>query len=369
MKNLKIALFSPDQSSIPSTFVKAHKDFLEGDIAYYYKDWCPTMLENHGRLFSYTEAIFSLFKNKIGLNPLTFKQQAIFKALSINKPDIVFAEYGITGVKVLPICKKLNIPLVVIFHGADAHQKEVIDSYGKEYKTLFNYAHSIIAVSKFMGQKLVELGCPKQKIVWTPCAPHDAFFDIINKVKEKKFISIGRFVEKKSPQSTLQAFAKLIEKHPDSHLDFFGSGELLKTSKDLAKSLNINQSVTFHGAQSPDILRNYMSNALAFLQHSVTASNGDSEGTPVAVLEAGAASLPVITTFHAGIPDVVQNNVTGFLVKEYDIDGMVEKMNLLALDFDKARQMGEVARTHIKNNFSMRHHINTINETLQKAAV
>ena len=367
MKKLKIALLSPDQNPKPSTFIQAHKDLLAGDIDYYYKDWCPTMLENHGRLFSNTEAILYLFRNKILRNPLTFKQQALLKMLAKRKPDVIFAEYGITGVKALPICIKLNIPLVVIFHGADAHRKEQVTEYQDSYKKLFDYAQGIIGVSKFMGQKLMEMGCPQHKLVWTPCAPNDSFFEIKNTCSRKNFISVGRFVDKKSPQSTLEAFSKLLQKHPDSHLDLFGDGGLLDICKKRANDLNINDFVTFHGAQSPDIIRQYMSNALAFLQHSVTAEDGDSEGTPVAVLEAGAASLPVITTYHAGIPDVVQNNITGYLVKEHDIDDMVSKMDILASDFDKVRTMGEAARVHIKNNFSMHHHIETINQTLQKA--
>ena len=89
------------------------------------------------------------------------------------------------------------------------------------------------------------------------------------------------------------------------------------------------------------------------MQHSVRASDGDSEGTPVAVLEAGAAGLPVVATRHAGIMDVVVDGETGLLVDEGDVDGMARCMVQLAREPDVAARLGEKARNHIVAEFSM----------------
>jgi glycosyltransferase involved in cell wall biosynthesis len=111
-----------------------------------------------------------------------------------------------------------------------------------------------------------------------------------------------------------------------------------------------------------------MRRARAFVQHSVRTSYGDSEGTPVAVLEAGASGLPVVSTRHAGIKDVVIEGETGFLVDEGDIEGMAAHMLTLARDADLAGRMGRRAREHVAANFSMEQHIARLAEVLEGAA-
>jgi len=65
-----------------------------------------------------------------------------------------------------------------------------------------------------------------------------------------------------------------------------------------------------------------------FILHSVTASNGDMEGTPVVLMEAQACGLPVISTYHSGVPEVVIDGKSGFLVPEKDIQALVEKIEI-----------------------------------------
>ena len=108
----------------------------------------------------------------------------------------------------------------------------------------------------------------------------------------------------------------------EARLVMVGEGELLPLCKRLARGMGIENNVEFKGVQTSEEIRNLFENSLAFMQHSIVADSGDSEGTPVAILEAQAASLPVIATRHAGIPDVVINNKTGLLVEELDVEGM-----------------------------------------------
>ncbi|MEA3377274.1 MAG: glycosyltransferase, partial [Chloroflexota bacterium] len=107
------------------------------------------------------------------------------------------------------------------------------------------------------------------------------------------------------------------------------------------------------GVSSHADLANAMRAARGFVQHSVQAFSGDSEGTPVAVLEAGASGLPVVATRHAGIPDVVVEGETGFLVDEGDVHAMAEGMVRLASMPDLAGRMGAAARKRIEEHFSM----------------
>ena len=95
-----------------------------------------------------------------------------------------------------------------------------------------------------------------------------------------------------------------------------------------------------------------MRRARMFVQHSVEASSGDSEGTPVSIMEAGASGLPVVSTYHGGIPDVVIHDETGLLVKERDVAGMAHHMVRLLADRALARKFGHAARQRVEMHFS-----------------
>ena len=121
------------------------------------------------------------------------------------------------------------------------------------------------------------------------------------------------------------------------------------------------------GVISPEKFLNYLSKARAFIQHSITAENGDMEGTPVSVMEASAAGLPVISTLSAGIPEVIIHNKTGLLVEEHDVDNMAKNIVKLLKDKKVAIEYGEEGKKNIKNNFSMKHHIKIISDLINNS--
>jgi glycosyltransferase involved in cell wall biosynthesis len=147
-----------------------------------------------------------------------------------------------------------------------------------------------------------------------------------------------------------------------------GDGPLMGVCEDLVRSLDMSHAVTFLGPQSHETVRVEMQRARAFVQHSVVAANGDSEGTPVAILEAGAAGLPVIATLHAGIPDVVIHGSTGFLVPERDINAMAEYLIRIVRNSALADEMGRSARNHVSGNFTVEKSLRGLATILEKAA-
>ena len=110
-----------------------------------------------------------------------------------------------------------------------------------------------------------------------------------------------------------------------------------------------------------------MSQACAFVQHSVTTTYGDMEGMPNSILEAGAAALPVISTRHAGIPTAVIEGETGFLVEERNVEGMAEKMCVLLKNPKLCRTMGAKAREHIWQHYQIDRHIQRLQEVINNA--
>jgi glycosyltransferase involved in cell wall biosynthesis len=218
---------------------------------------------------------------------------------------------------------------------------------------MFAEAAGVIAVSRAMQAKLISLGARPDSVHYNPCGVDCQLFGgALPAEVPAVFFAVGRFVEKKAPQLTLKAFAQLNRQEPNTRLRMVGDGPLLNECRELASQLEVAHAVTFLGTQPPSVVQDEMRRARCFVQHSVEASNGDCEGTPVGILEAGASGLPVVSTYHAGIPDVVVDGETGFLVKERDVESMAQRMLQFTRSPLLAGEMGSRARKHIESNFS-----------------
>jgi glycosyltransferase involved in cell wall biosynthesis len=160
-------------------------------------------------------------------------------------------------------------------------------------------------------------------------------------------------VDKKAPHLTLLAFSKVAAKIHDARLVMVGDGTLWEACKHLADALGVGDKVEFPGPSSHAEVAATMRHARAFVQHSMRTTYGDAEGTPVAILEAGASGLPVVATRHMGIQDVVIHSETGLLVEEGDIEGMAHWMGRIAEEPLLAGRLGRAARERVASQFSM----------------
>lgn len=279
---------------------------------------------------------------------LSLEYLAVFRS---HRANAVLAEYGLAGNRVREACLLAGLPLIVHFHGYDAYRdSEVKDD---AYRALFAQAAAIVAVSRHMQRQLESLGAPPEKVHYNPYGVDLSRFRASPVAEAPQFLCVGRFVEKKAPHLTLLAFAEALRSQPDARLRMIGDGPLLSLCKEIAGALGLADRVAFLGAVPHEQIAVEMRNARAFLQHSVTAPNGDSEGTPNTVIEAGACGLPVIATHHAGIPDVVRDGATGLLVAERDVPGMAKHIARLAGDRDLAQQLGEAARKRVAAEFDI----------------
>ena len=352
-----VCIISPNKNAYSETFIRAHIEWLPAKVRVLYGGWYPKWTDEDKPLLSSNlthRAVRYALRRLLRLPPNYFQTKALVRFLKANKVDAVLAEYGPTGVAVMDACQKAKIPLIVHFHGFDASDQKTLKEYGEGYKRMFTIAAAIIAVSRDMEQKLLSLGAPREKLFYNPYGVDTSFFSGAKPaLAPPVFVAVGRFVEKKAPHLTLLAFKKVVDTYPDARLIMIGDGDLLEACKQLARALKITNAVEFLGVRPPTEVAYTMRQARAFVQHSVTTSYGDSEGTPVAILEAGSAGLPVVSTRHAGIKDVVIHGETGFLVEEGDIDGMAEYMLWLARDPTLAARLGEKARERICSEFSM----------------
>jgi glycosyltransferase involved in cell wall biosynthesis len=282
--------------------------------------------------------------------------------------DVILAEYGTTGALIAAACERLHIPLVVHFHGFDATRVDVLDRTDR-YRWMFPRAAAVVAVSRAMEYQLLNLGCPREKLVYNPYGIDcEKFKGAAPATAEPRFLAVGRMVEKKGPHLTIASFVPILRDRADARLCMIGDGPLLGVCRDLAAGLGIAHAVTFLGAQPHEAVVREMRRARALVQHSVTASDGDSEGTPVAVVEAGAMGVPVISTRHAGIADVVVEGITGLLVEERDVAGMTRHMMSLTQDPALAGELGGNAAAHIRRYYTMEQSIGRLFRILSASA-
>jgi len=173
----------------------------------------------------------------------------------------------------------------------------------------------------------------------------------------------------KTPQMTLLAFERLWRRVPEARLTMLGDGPLWECCVRMVRGLGLGEVVDLPGVASHEEVAAAMRRARAFVQHSVRTLCDEVEGTPVAVLEAGAMGLPVVATRHAGIRDVVVDGETGALVDEDDVAGMAAAMERLALDPLLARQWGRAAHARVASEFSMERSIGRLWAILLEVAL
>lgn len=364
---MNIALISPSKNAYSETFIQAHKTLLNGEKYYYYGSIQNRILEGKGNLVRGKKKIYYQLKRKVLKKSNTwYYLQFLLDSFKKNKIQIILAEYGPTAHQILPVVKELNLPLIVHFHGFDASVSEVLQN-NFNYKDIFGYASFIVVVSKKMYQDLMHLGCSESKLVYNVYGPRDEFLKVQPRFLKDQFIAVGRFVDKKAPYYLILSFLEVVKEYPEAKLYIAGKGVLWNACKNLIAALGLEDKIFLLGVISPETYRQYLGESLAFVQHSIIAENGDSEGTPVAILEASAAGIPVIGTYHAGIPDVIKNKETGLLVEEHDYEGMAENMLELLRNKNYAKELGMKGKARIENHFSIGRHIDILDELLEKA--
>ena len=266
--------------------------------------------------------------------------------------DVLMAEYGTTAVHLMEPARLAGCRLFVHFHGVDASRGLLDADLVARYRRLFDLAEGIFAPSTFIADKLAGTGCPRAKLHVVPCGVDvDTFTPAEG--EPHRFLAVGRFTEKKAPLVTIRAFAQVRKSCPTAVLDMIGDGPLLADARADVARLGLGDSVILHGAVDVGSVRAAMARCGVFVQHSVTAANGDIEGLPVAILEAMSAGLPVISTLHSGIPEAVIDGQTGYLVAEHDLDAMAARMAALAADPALARQLGMAGRERAVARFSL----------------
>ena len=359
---MRLCILKPNHNAYSETFIDRQIRLLQ-PVKVIYEGWYPS-IEDSGRSFLpfpfHLLAFRGVFRNLAPALYHTWYTRQLMRYFRKNRIDLVLANYGPMGVRVMDACQAAGIPLVVHFHGFDAHHHDTLLKFGKAYRRLFTLSDALIAVSGDMKTSLLELGAKEEKIWFNPYAVDARLFSQSNPAEaDPVFVFVGRFAPKKDPLLLLRSFQVVLKEIPEARLLLIGEGSLLPPARLLAEELGIAKRVEFAGRKTPEEVAAALGRARAFVQHSLTAPDGDKEGTPNTILEASSSGLPVISTTHAGIKEAVIHGETGFLVEEGDWAAMADYMIRLGKDSLLAKQMGEAGRKHILSAYNLERQKNT----------
>jgi colanic acid/amylovoran biosynthesis glycosyltransferase len=276
---------------------------------------------------------------------------------AMTQSDIVVCHFGPSGLRAAAARRSPDdASIVTVFHGFDI--SSYLKTHGPRiYAPLFAKGAAFFAVNSLWVTRLVELGCPSHKvrllrmgvdlttIAYKPMEIIDG--------QPIQILTVGRLVEKKGTEFALRALAELKERRRELqwHFAIAGSGPLQSTIETLIHELGIADRVSMLGAISPEEVKRRLAVSHIFVLPSVTAANGDMEGIPVALMEAMAAGVSVVSTSHSGIPELIEHEASGLLAPERDVVALAAYLERVMTDEGARWRMLSHAREHVSVHF------------------
>lgn len=280
----------------------------------------------------------------------------ITRAFKRKKIKFIHARFGNAGVGLLKAKRRLRIPMLTSFHGFDlpANRKSR-NSYHRRLPVLFRVGEQFTVPSRHMKRQLIKWGCNRHKIKIMysgidlnkfPYKQRD------HKTDDIMIIAVGRLHKKKGFRYLLKAFKKIHDQYPSTRLIIVGDGDERKKLKRLISALRLNEHVQLQGLVAHNQLTGLLNLADIFCLPSVTTKDGNHEGIPNSIKEAMATGLPIVSTRHGGIPELVTDGNEGFLVPEKSVGKLVEKIKYLIKNPSLRQEMGKRGREKVERHFN-----------------
>lgn len=269
--------------------------------------------------------------------------------------ELIHAHFGPSGVEVLPIARRLGLPLIVTFHGFDVTRRPFEPDLGPRYRRglaeVFDYASELLAVSEHLRGRLLDLGAPPEKVrvhyIGTPSRP------LPDHPPGHGITFVGRLVDGKGAGDLIEAVtqvpAELLAEHP---VRIVGDGPLRAELQEQARRRGA--PVEFLGRLPLADVHRVLDESAVFCAPSLTGATGGSEAFGIVYLEAAQHGLPTVAYRHGGVSEAVQDGVTGLLADEGDVAGLAERLTRLLADPALAQRLGAAGTRRVADEFDIR---------------
>ena len=301
-----------------------------------------------------------------------------------DKPNLVHAHFGPSGYGFLKSKKLFGLPLITTFYGYDLSLlPNQHPEWKRKYRKLFREGELFLVEGNHMKKCLVKLGCPEGKIIVQHLGIDlEQIKFIPRKLDEDKEIKIlvsASFREKKGIPYAVEAFGRVKQMHPELRLKLtiFGDsgGSLVeevekKKILDIIQEYNIKDCVSMFGYQPYPVFLRELYTHHVFLHPSIHTANGDTEGgAPISIIEASASGMPILSTSHCDIPEVVKNGESGYLVPERNVEALVERLGFLINNQVLWEKIALNGRKHIEKNYDVKKQVERLEEIYNKVLI
>ena len=272
--------------------------------------------------------------------------------------DVFIAHFGPAGVTAAKL-RELGVlrgKIATVFHGIDVSHREVLEHYIPEYKKLFDRGDLMLPISDLWAGRLKEMGCPPQKIAVSRMGVDmEKFSRRPAKAPGTplEIISVARLTEKKGLHVAIEACRLLKGRGVDFRYNILGIGPWERRLRTLIEQYQLEDVIFMPGFKPSHEVKAMLDQADLFLLPSVTGIDGDMEGIPVALMEAMAVGIPVVSTVHSGIPELIEAGESGWLVPENDPQALAQSLEeFIALDRDSLEPVLVRARQKVETDFN-----------------
>lgn len=289
--------------------------------------------------------------------------------LKQQQAKVILAHHGPVGAFVTPLAKAAGLPLAVCFYGIDASAFLKDPKWIAAYQPMFQQASLVVALSQDMMARLEQAGCPKEKLFENHLARDSSQFVVPERKPHGgaiRLLAIGRLVPKKGFDDVIEVLGELKKRGEKFQFTLVGEGpEIVKLEKRWL-DLGMAKDVNWVGALDSEGVRRWMAWADVVLAPSKRGPDGDEEGTPTVIVEAGLMGCAIVSTFHAGIPGMIQNDSEAVLIQEGDREALFSSILDLQKSPERVVSLGLAARKRMVSDYDAATEAKKLEERLER---
>jgi len=286
--------------------------------------------------------------------------------------ELIHAHFGVDACAVLPIARRLNVPLLVTLHGYDIMRYEshmsawpATRTYLRRKEELWQYASLFLCVSDGIRQHALLRGFPEKKLRLHHIGVRSAEIAMHAELRSEKIVLfVGRLVEKKGCIHLIRAMSFVEKKFCNAKLVIIGDGPLRSALEEEAKRLL--KCCSFIGVQPQEAVYRWMRRASVLAVPSIRASDGDAEGLPTVMCEAQAAGLPVVTFTENGGREALPAPLRSGLPEEGDETGFAAVIKRLLENDELWQSASALGRDYVQANFNLEKQVGILEDIYEE---
>jgi colanic acid/amylovoran biosynthesis glycosyltransferase len=316
---------------------------------------------NYGVIFRSLN-VYRYGKSSLSLNLLF----TTIRLLEKGPFDIIHSQFGTLGLIGMSVKQLLpnKCKLVTSIRGYDV--TVFLKRHPGAYHGLFREGDLFLPVCEYLKERLIQEGCEEKKIVVHYSGIDCSKFEYTQRQRVSdepiKVLTIARLIEKKGVAFAIDAVSSLLSKGEKVEYTVVGDGMLRQSLQQLIEAMGIERHVRLVGSKNHEQVKIFLEQSHVLIAPSLTSESGDQEGIPNAIKEAMASGLPVISTFHSGIPELVSDGVSGLLVPERDAVSLEDALAYLISHPEICKEMGQAGRRQVEQKFDT----NVLNKQLEE---